>query len=107
MTRDEFEAALWRRLGPYATPATIDAILKAAESYAITQFGPTADRRAVLAGVSSRRLHYIPSDGDDGDEFACHPAGSGIGTTDPERVTCIRCLRTDAYSRSPLSRKAS
>jgi hypothetical protein len=97
VNRQELEAVVWQQLGAYATVRIVDAILTAADSYALTEYGITADRRAVLAATPSRRLHYIPMDGDDGGEFACRPQGNATATTDPAAVTCIRCLRTDAY----------
>jgi len=57
VTRAELEAAIWRvwpTRGPEAGKA-VDAILKAADLYALTEYGVTVERRAVLAEATSRR----------------------------------------------------
>lgn len=55
MVRDEFEAVVWQQLGAYATNAIVDRILFAADSYAITEGGITAERRAELGTVLDRK----------------------------------------------------
>jgi hypothetical protein len=55
MTRDELEATIWRNWPARGSGVTeaIDAILKAADAYAITEGGLTAERRAVLARATA------------------------------------------------------
>lgn len=52
MTRDQFEAVLWRESGRKLTPAQVDAILTAADAYAarlaVDTPEATAERRRVL-----------------------------------------------------------
>src|SRR5712664_1525218 len=50
MTRDELEAEIWRHWPTRGATATaaVDAILAAADAYALAAYGVTADRRAVL-----------------------------------------------------------
>jgi hypothetical protein len=52
MTRDELEAIVWQQFRLAAAKDTlpaVDAILEAADAYAVTEGGITAERRQALA----------------------------------------------------------
>jgi hypothetical protein len=54
MTRDELEAIVWQQFrlaGARDILPAVDAILDAADAYAVTQGGITAERRQVLAAA--------------------------------------------------------
>jgi hypothetical protein len=54
MTRDQLEAIIWqqfRQAGARDTLPAVDAILDAADAYAVTQGGITAERRQALAAA--------------------------------------------------------
>lgn len=114
MTRDELEAVTRRALTD-VTMATMrdrvptaalnlaaDAILAAADAYAVTTGGITAERRAAISGpqtVRERRaatgaVHWL-----DGDELpACRPrAKSARCGTDTREITCQRCQETVSF----------
>lgn len=92
MTRDEFEAVLWREL-PAVTPGVVDRILSAADGFAATTAATALDLDA--RGKRSA-IHYISSTG----QPAC---GYGRGHTPPDvtddhgRVTCGACKRTGPF----------
>jgi hypothetical protein len=56
MTRDELEAVVWQQFRLAAARdilAAVDAILAAADAYAVTQGGITAERRQALAEAAA------------------------------------------------------
>lgn len=110
MNRQELEAVVWQQLGAYATTRIVDAILTAADSYALTEYGITADRRtalemAVYAGV--RTVHFrvpccVTHDGCSSLARACNTccwksARGVLSTVSAADVTCRKCLRTTPY----------
>lgn len=62
MTREELEREIWRRWptrGPGAA-AAVDAILTAADAYALAAYGITAERRAELHTATRRQAPRAP-----------------------------------------------
>ena len=95
--REEFEAAIWRALRSYqvtvyAAVPFVETLLAAADAYATTQGGITADRRHVLAQATARTIHF-------GDRtHACLAKIKDPAlTTDPAKVTCGRCKHSRAW----------
>lgn len=128
MTRDQLESAIWRAMHRHAIrtphgPQFVDAVLRAADEYALTGDTP-ADRRAILAQDPGRTtvygqirdlratipalpVHYAP-----GSVAACGklhglPPDDPGKTADPRRVTCGSCQRTGHYRRALVQAVAS
>lgn len=77
VTREDFEALIWRTLGRYARQPLADdvaAILRAADAYSATEGGVMATRRRALEPAHSPACP------------ACHRALA------PRRRTCPYCL---------------
>jgi hypothetical protein len=56
MTRDQLEAIIWQQFrltGAKDTLPAVDAILDAADAYAVTEGGITAERRQALAEAAA------------------------------------------------------
>jgi len=119
VNRDELEAAIWRqvtRQDAYDPAEAVDAILAAADAYALDTYGITAERRTELAADgwfgNAVPVHLL-----DGNLLACRPLGAWVmrktaTTDDPARVTCRRCRNSPAWLAltspgSPVIRKAS
>jgi hypothetical protein len=116
MTRDQLEAAIWRRaslLNSTDPQDRIDAmtdVLKAADAYAVTQGGITAERRGQLEAslsVAARRALAAAVHCLDGDGPACRMRGQTISTTALADVTCRHCKRTRAYLDAPQAAGAT
>ncbi len=116
MNRDELEAIVWRqvtRQDAYDPAEAVDAILAAADAYALDTYGISADRRGELDAASyAAPVHLL-----DGKLLACRPLGAWVmrktaTTDDPARVTCRRCRNSPAWLAltspgPPVIRKAS
>jgi hypothetical protein len=114
VTRLQLEALIWRNAPGLASQdttaryAAMDAILTAADAFAVTQGGITAERRATLATVRQRRaasgaVHWL-----DGEELpACRPRGTSARCeTVPELVTCQRCQETVSFRQAAQEARA-
>ena len=90
MTRDELEAAIWRwwpTRGPGAAQA-VDAILGAADRYAVYTGSITAERRAVLRKAQpGRPVHCLMPDL----SLACGHRGRESSSSVLAEVTCGPC----------------
>ena len=96
--REQLEAAVWQAMrawrisSPHPVPF-VDAILKAADTYALTEGGITHDRRQVLARATAKTIHF----GERAHVCAVLTDGPPSLSTDPAKVTCAKCQRTRAW----------
>jgi hypothetical protein len=103
VTRDELEAEVWRELtamacGKSVQGAFVDAVLNAADRYALAKYATPADRRAELAEATARLVHWQHPGTKRPSVAACHGKQTNAPVrSDRAKVTCEACKRSHAW----------
>jgi hypothetical protein len=120
MTREELESVIWRQMrlltrqNPQVRQSAMETVLQAADDYAATVGGITAERRRALdvvlpPGVRLRTVHYQVTCPQFHDECKYPPVSCNtvcwikrdvLATTVAADVTCRRCQGGRLYLRA-------